>query len=108
MTLQAPAWMRGGRRSLLRKMVDHKPRKDWDRISKNMYVRFDGALIVKNGDDWVAKTPRECLRHGCRSMCGRSYILQHGQKPAVRQKFKSHRKARKQLDEFYPPVREKF
>ncbi len=56
-SLSMPPWARGGKKSLLRKEADHKPRKDWERISKNMYVRFDGALIYKEGDDWVAKTP---------------------------------------------------
>lgn len=96
------------RKSLLKKTVDHKPRKDWDRISKNMYIRFDGALVIKDGDDWFAKTPGEYLRFGLRSSGGRSFLHQRGQKPAERQKFKSHRKARQKMDELCPPVRHKY
>ena len=107
MLADRPAWARG-RQSLLRKKLDHKPKKDWERVSRNMYIRFDGALIIKDGDDWIAKTPIEYMRHGCRSRGGRRFLYQRGQKPAEVQRFKSHRRARKEMDELCPPVREKY
>ncbi len=101
-SLSMPPWARGGRKSLLEKKVGHKPRKDWERISKNMYVRFDGALIHKEGDDWVAKTPIEYSIGGLMSRGGGKILLQHGQKPSEVERFKSHRRARKKIDALYP------
>jgi hypothetical protein len=87
------------KKSKLFKPVSHKPRKDWDRISRNMFLRYDGAVVYLKDEEWHIKPPR-------RYTWGLRTYRNKGKK--IGMAFKTHAHARRAADERFVPQTTRF